>query len=337
VRAGFTLVELLVVIAIIGVLVALVMPAVQASREAARRAQCKNNLKQMALAFWQHETARGHFPAGGWGYMWVGEPDDGYGKDQPGGWAYNILAYMEQEDLRNLGSGHPSRYIDPLNAARQAALLRLVTTPMPVFNCPTKRPMELWPYAFEPSAPFLAGNLLACSYAGGCRVTRGDYRVNSGSKEPGSETGPPVILNPAMHRWRSASPSSQNGICYQRSTVRTAQITDGTARTAMIGEKYLNPDRYFNGEDSADDQCVYSGHDNDNFGYTANGSEPYPPRRDRPENRKYPFHFGGAHESGINMALCDGSVHKIGYDIDERVWIYFGGRDDEEKKRAVVE
>ena len=76
-KRGFTLVELLVVITIIGILIALLLPAVQAAREAARIAQCRNNLKQLGLAMLDFEQANGHFPSGGWGYLWVGNPDRG--------------------------------------------------------------------------------------------------------------------------------------------------------------------------------------------------------------------------------------------------------------------
>ena len=103
---GFTLVELLVVIAIIGILVALLLPAVQAAREAARKAQCMNNLKQMALGAQQHESAQGFFPTGGWGCSWTGDPDRGFTKKQPGGWIYNILPYIGEQVAARPGEGN---------------------------------------------------------------------------------------------------------------------------------------------------------------------------------------------------------------------------------------
>src|SRR5207244_13274785 len=104
-QLAFTLVELLVVIAIIGVLVALLLPAVQAAREAARRMQCQNNLKQFGLAFQNHHDTQKHLPTDGWGYGWVGDPDAGFGADQPGGWTFNILPYCEQQAIHDIALG----------------------------------------------------------------------------------------------------------------------------------------------------------------------------------------------------------------------------------------
>ena len=102
-RRAFTLVELLVVIAIIGILVALLLPAIQAAREAARRAQCKNHLRQIAIACLNFESTQKEFPAGGWGFKWMGDPDRGVGRGQPGGWIFQVCPYLEEADVFQIG------------------------------------------------------------------------------------------------------------------------------------------------------------------------------------------------------------------------------------------
>src|SRR4029079_15206288 len=109
---GFTLVELLVVIAIIGILVALLLPAVQAAREAARRSQCQNHLKQIGLGFLNHEATDKFYPSGGWGFNYVGDPDRGAGKGQPGGWVFSVLPYIEEQAVYDIGKGIPSTGAD---------------------------------------------------------------------------------------------------------------------------------------------------------------------------------------------------------------------------------
>ncbi|MGA2255954.1 MAG: DUF1559 domain-containing protein, partial [Thermoguttaceae bacterium] len=130
-RAAFTLVELLVVIAIIGILIGLLLPAIQSAREAGRRLQCRNQLKQMGLAALNHVSTTGWFPTGGWGWVWVGDPNRGYDKGQPGGWAYNILPYIEFNYLHEMGSGKSG------SPEQMAGALEMTKTPIPTFYCPS--------------------------------------------------------------------------------------------------------------------------------------------------------------------------------------------------------
>jgi prepilin-type N-terminal cleavage/methylation domain-containing protein len=327
---GFTLIELLVVIAIIGILVGLLLPAVQAVRESARKTQCKNNLKQMATAFLHHESAQGFMPTSGWGVHWVGDPDGGYGSTQPGGWAFNILSYMEYDDVRESGNRLSVLILiddwDPENDPVGVDYHALVTSLVPLFNCPSKRRLELLPMYWRHGQ--LAVNVPECSATNKCAVARGDYLVNSGSISSADRSGPGLDFGPPMYPAHKPR-NGQNGISYEGSMVRISEITDGTARTAMVGEKFLNPDNYFTGVAPNDNQCVYSGHDSDNNGYTGNGKSPSPPLRDRTGDNNYPGRFGSPHFEGLHMAYCDGSVHYIDYDIDGKVWFVLGGRDDE--------
>ncbi len=121
-KRGFTLVELLVVIAIIGILIGMLLPAVQAVREAARRTQCSNHLRQIALAFHSHESSFQIFPTGGWD--WFRPPNQATGKDQHAGWGYQILPFIEANNLYQS---------DPLT---------IVGTPNDVFFCPSRRGMQ---------------------------------------------------------------------------------------------------------------------------------------------------------------------------------------------------
>lgn len=335
-RNAFTLVELLVVIAIIGVLVALLLPAVQAAREAARRNQCKNNLKQLALAALNHEGTHRHMPTSGWGWRWQGDSNEGFGKAQPGGWTFNLLPYVEQPAVRDLVKG-----ISQANRQEfQAAMLRIVQTPLQIYNCPSRRTPTTYPFV-NSVEPTLAVNLTNCR-TNQCEITRGDYAGNAGNinhRPNGTLAGPTDIgqANSPSFLWLEDRPQTeQNGILYQRSTVRMAQITDGTTKTALIGEKYMSPKDYETGASDLDDQNTFVGHDVDNLRYTGTRDGTgraiaFLPGSDsdaREVTLDEPF-FGSAHAGTMNMAFCDGSVQSIDYEVDNAVYYYYGGRDDD--------
>ena len=96
---------MLCTIAIVATLIGLALPAIQAAREAARAAQCKDNLKNLGLGATHHVNAYASFPSGGWGWDWVGDPDFGFLEKQPGGWVYNVLPFIEQKSIWSIGKG----------------------------------------------------------------------------------------------------------------------------------------------------------------------------------------------------------------------------------------
>jgi prepilin-type N-terminal cleavage/methylation domain-containing protein len=338
VRHGLTLVELLVVIAIIGVLMALLIPAVQAAREAARRVQCKNNLRQLALAAITHEERIGHFPTCGWGIQWVGDRDRGFGKEQPGGWAFNILPYVEGTNLYELaGDGRP----DVITEEQRQGAGKLAESPISIINCPSRRPAATYPF------PDGITNLTSPTINGTIPLLVGklDYAINGGDMNV--PTGAPTSLKDArtwkwlydelgnvldrdgvneMFLGRLTREPGPNGISFQRSEVGPRHITDGASNTYLIGEKTVESTLY---------EALDEGREGDFLswltGYDASVCRwaRQVPVRDRPhEQFSDALQFGSAHPTSFHMAYCDGSVRSIEYDIDRVVHWAGGNRKD---------
>ncbi len=192
---AFTLVELLVVITIIGILIALLLPAVQSAREAARNVHCKNNLYQLGRAAQQHVEVHGHFPSSGWGYMWTGDPDMGFGAQQPGGWLYNLLPYLDQMNVHQLGAGLTG-------SAKTAALTLQRSVVVSLFYCPTRRRPQALP-TYE--GTWNAGNpttLGKTDYAanGGTVV-----RLGNATSETDCPKNTPIVIGSLIYQVGSSS------------------------------------------------------------------------------------------------------------------------------------
>lgn len=329
-RKAFTLIELLVVIAIIGVLLGVLLHSVQNARETARRAQCANNLKQLALGCELHVSALKHYPTGGWGWTWVGEPDRGFGQNQPGGWAFNILPYIEEASVHDLARG--------LADESQAAALRtMVRIPLGIFICPSRRSVTTYPDPFHVYVN--AGKPLI--------VGKTDYAGNMGSiANPEDQEGPASIED--AQKWNAGTNSQKqwiatrlNGIFFERSVIAPSDVVDGTSHTYLIGEKFLDSTQYEAGIDWGDDQNLYMGFDKD---IVRSAHQNFAPDRDTPcaasncdrsnqeEHAKaynYFWRFGSAHPLTFNMAFCDGSIRTIEYTIDPLVHAANGNRADQ--------
>ncbi len=316
-RLAFTLVELLVVIAIIGILVGLLLPAVQSAREAARRLQCRNNLKQLSLASLTHTQQQGRYPTGGWGWFWVGDPDRGFSKNQPGGWAYNILPYMEQENLHQLGAGQAE-------ATKRQFANQLTHTPLPMYNCPSRRSARPYPKPWD--GTFVAYNAVNNDASNNVAV-RTDYAMNAGSQSAHQYYGGPSTLaqgDDGSYTWHDTKAS--NGISFERSEVKPAAVFDGTSYTIMIGEKYLIPEHYQTGRAGSDNESMFTGYNNDQYRST---HPAHLPMQDR-QGYDNGMCFGSAHGSAVHFAFCDGSVRALNYSIDAQTYAALGSRNGRE-------
>lgn len=318
---GFTLVELLVVIAIIGILIALLLPAVQAAREAARRSQCVNHLKQIGLAALNHADARRYFPTGGQ-FSWSGDKNPANPGDPlwylggksvgipelPVGWPFQILPYIEEGTLLS---------IQDWEVLKDQAI--------PIFFCPSRR------------GPTHNGKQTDSGYMNGLI----DYA--SATPASNSDTGTAVT-----DFWKGAEFSIAQNAPYYGLVVRTASCrptrfkdaTDGLSHTLLVSEKFLPPAHYEGiGLPYGSDIKAFQGDDrgwSDGWDFDIVRTTGMPPEQDYIVPGRYyyanlwkePFLFGSAHPGVMHGVFGDGSVRTIDFSVERVLFNRIGDRRD---------
>ncbi|PQO31418.1 prepilin-type cleavage/methylation domain-containing protein [Blastopirellula marina] len=300
-RRGFTLVELLVVIAIIGVLIALLLPAVQQAREAARRMQCSNNLKQFGIALHNYHDTFGKFPPGYLLQDLNGSNLDYNGTGSSWGWGAQLLPFIEQNALADsLGVGSQSL----TNALSNATLVTLMKQPVQAFLCPSDTaPNPNTGHQLKKSSgdepvatSNYVGNNTSHKWHSGGRLT------GYGPGEGGGWSGPGAANAPT-------------GIFWRNSRIGMRDITDGTSNTIAIGERSWrlnNPA----GTQFVCDAAIAIGTAHNNEQLTIRHVLAGGAVRINFTNNECKYGFSSRHPGGAMFVLCDGSVRFIPETID---------------------
>jgi prepilin-type N-terminal cleavage/methylation domain-containing protein/prepilin-type processing-associated H-X9-DG protein len=328
-RPAFTLVELLVVIAIIGVLVALLLPAVQAAREAARRTQCSNNLKQVGLAVLNLESTLRCYPTGGiapWpkieDYSSGGRP---FAPEKQGlSWAFQILPYMEQGPVYGL-----------------ATTEQLRSTPIAMYFCPSRRPPQqnpinkawLMDYAGLTTAASRAETVGTTSFddlltnGNGCEQRYGIWGTANGFV---NDHAPVTAENLTKFKvyagffgvfvrtsyFVNLNSGAVSNLGYGPPTT-VARIEDGTSNTAIVSEKRVRVDR-LEDQPAWDDRGWSDGWDYDTM--KSGLCQPIVDDAIERPGSTDASSPGAAHPAGLNVVYADGSVHSVTYEVNLETW-----------------
>jgi prepilin-type N-terminal cleavage/methylation domain-containing protein/prepilin-type processing-associated H-X9-DG protein len=286
---AFTLIEVLVVIAIVGVLVGLLLPAVQRVRESAARAGCSNNLKQIALATLAYHDAQGAFPVNS-----LPGPVGPYGAMYPSwSWLARILPYIEQDNLYRLGKIPANTLYDSRDVA--AAQLRLFLCPSDNSSQDGPRPDAADLGVFFP--PFIPAGQTNYKGVSGANWAWGDPRW----RNPGTNGS-----------WDGLNHG--DGLFYRYDWTETktlASVSDGTSNTSLAGEDVPAQNKW----------CSWP------YANNAVGTCAIPPNARNadnspidPWNWEYAYGFRSAHPGGVQFAYVDGSVHFIANSVELSVY-----------------
>ena len=271
--AGFTLVELLVVITIIGILIALLLPAVQAAGKR-RNAQCSNNLKQLGLAMHDFHSTRGPSPPAATAGCGLRTRTAALLSINPAVGCTPFCRKLEQQGLFDLGSGvGANNDSDPILLNGNVQRLG---TPLAAFNCPTRRPALA--YAVSGNIWYVQKPYLCNTLSVGSRC---DYAANGGENLVGFCSGPSSLAGAASYFSLAVDSGSViarvkacTGIMMCHNRFKFSDVDDGLSNTFMIGEKSVGPDWYTNGVSVGDDQGPYVSDDRDSYRAAAYDLEP---------------------------------------------------------------
>jgi hypothetical protein len=250
----------------------------------------------------------------------VGDPDAGFGLSQPGGWIYDTLPYLEYTNLHDQGAGGTA-------LEKKQAATELCQTPLPLFNCPSRRPPVLRPHnpgtlvGNRPNNPGFDGE--RCEPIP--QIAKSCYAISGGSDWPGYHGGPATLAAAATHSWPVASTTNASGMAFVHTLFRHGSMFDGSSQTYLVGEKSLSPTKYNTWTGGGDSLPMYIGFDPDTVRWAGVN---YPLLRDKAGVASF-LAFGGPHLGGCQFLFGDLAVRPISYSIAPEIHGYLANRNDQ--------